>query len=129
MTAGAAGDGGKAFGAGTGGAGGDGGDAGHSGNGGNGGDATGTGNGGNGGAAGDSNGNAGTTAWWDGRIVGCWVQDAAGVVEVRALEKLPAAARKALAAEAERLTTWLDGVRIGTVYPSAAMKVVDWVHP
>ena len=23
----------------------------------------------------DTNGNAGTTAWWDGRIVGCWVQD------------------------------------------------------
>ena len=40
----------------------------------------------------DSNGNAGTTAWWDGRIVGCWVQDDAGVVEVRTLEKLPKAA-------------------------------------
>ena len=39
----------------------------------------------------DSNGNAGTTAWWDGRIVGCWVQDDAGVVEVRPLEKLPRA--------------------------------------
>jgi hypothetical protein len=77
----------------------------------------------------DSNGNAGTTAWWDGRVVGCWVQDGDGVVEVRLLEKLPAAARKALAAEAERLTDWLGGVRVGTVYPSAAMKVVDWVHP
>ena len=31
----------------------------------------------------DRNGNAGTTAWWDGRIVGCWVQDDAGVVQVR----------------------------------------------
>ena len=30
----------------------------------------------------DSNGNAGTTAWWDGRIVGCWVQDDDGVVSV-----------------------------------------------
>jgi hypothetical protein len=77
----------------------------------------------------DRNGNAGTTAWWDGRIVGCWVQDDAGVVEVRLLEKVPAKAKKALAAEAERLTAWLDGVRIGTVYPSAAMKVVDWIHP
>ena len=37
----------------------------------------------------DTNGNAGTTAWWDGRVVGCWVQDDAGVVEVRLLEKLP----------------------------------------
>ena len=28
----------------------------------------------------DTNGNAGTTAWWDGRIVGCWAQDPDGVV-------------------------------------------------
>jgi hypothetical protein len=77
----------------------------------------------------DTNGNAGTTAWWDGRIVGCWVQDAAGVVEVRLLEKLPKQARTALAAEAERLTAWLDGVRVGTVYSSTAMKVVDWITP
>ncbi|WP_298516194.1 winged helix DNA-binding domain-containing protein [uncultured Nocardioides sp.] len=77
----------------------------------------------------DTNGNAGTTAWWDGRIVGCWVQDDAGVVEVRLLEKLPRAAKAAFRAEAERLTDWLAGVKVGTVYPSAAMKVVDWVHP
>jgi hypothetical protein len=77
----------------------------------------------------DGNGNAGTTAWWDGWVVGCWVQDDDGVVEVRLLEKVPAQGKKALAAEAERLTAWLGGVRIGTVYPSAAMKVVDWVHP
>ena len=77
----------------------------------------------------DRNGNAGTTAWWDGRIVGCWVQDDAGVVEVRLLERLPQRATAAFRAEAERLTEWLDGVRIGTVYPSSAMKVVEWVHP
>ena len=28
----------------------------------------------------DTNGNGGTTAWWAGRIVGCWVQDDDGVV-------------------------------------------------
>lgn len=77
----------------------------------------------------DTNGNAGTTAWWDGRVVGCWVQDEAGVVEVRLLEKLPRAATAALAVEAERLTAWLDGTRVGTVYPSVAMKAVDWIHP
>jgi hypothetical protein len=77
----------------------------------------------------DTNGNAGTTAWWDGRVVGCWVQDDDGVVEVRLLEKLPRAARAVLRAEAERLTDWLDGVRVGTVYPSTAMKVVEWVTP
>ena len=77
----------------------------------------------------DRNGNAGTTAWWDGRIVGCWVQDDAGVVEVRLLEKLPRAAVAALESEAARLTDWLDGVRVSTVYPSSAMKVVEWVKP
>ena len=30
----------------------------------------------------DSNGNAGTTAWWNGQVVGCWVQDDDGVVSV-----------------------------------------------
>jgi hypothetical protein len=70
----------------------------------------------------DSNGNAGTTAWVDGRVVGCWIQDDAGVVDVRLLEKVPPAAARALAVEAERLSGWLDGVRVGTVYPSAAMK-------
>lgn len=70
----------------------------------------------------DRNGNAGTTAWVDGRVVGCWVQDEGGVVSVHLLEPVPAAARALLDAEAERLTTWLDGVRVGTVYPSPAMK-------
>jgi len=77
----------------------------------------------------DTNGNAGTTAWWDGRVVGCWVQDDDGVVRVRTLERLPKAALTALEAEAARLTGWLAGVRVGTVYPSSAMKVVDWVAP
>ncbi len=70
----------------------------------------------------DTNGNAGTTAWWDGRIVGCWVQDDAGVVEVRYVDRVPKAAEKSLRTEAERLTEWLDGVRVSTVYPSSAMK-------
>jgi winged helix DNA-binding protein len=78
----------------------------------------------------DTNGNAGTTAWWDGRVVGCWVQDEGGAVEVRTLEPLPRAARAALDAEAERLTDWLGGTRVGTVYPSAAMKApAPWVSP
>ncbi|WP_134764906.1 winged helix DNA-binding domain-containing protein [Nocardioides sp. 1609] len=71
----------------------------------------------------DRNGNAGTTAWVDGRIVGCWVQDDAGTVAVRLLEPVTSAARAALDAEAVRLTGWLDGQRVGTVYPSALMKL------
>ncbi|MEZ0164464.1 winged helix DNA-binding domain-containing protein [Kineococcus sp. LSe6-4] len=70
----------------------------------------------------DRNGNAGTTAWVDGRVVGCWVQDAAGTVHLRLLERVPARARRALEAEARRLTEWLGGTRVGTVYPSPAMK-------
>jgi hypothetical protein len=70
----------------------------------------------------DRNGNAGTTAWVDGRVVGCWVQDEAGRVSVHLLGPVGPAAARALDLEATRLTTWLDGLRIGTVYPSAAMK-------
>lgn len=72
----------------------------------------------------DSNGNAGTTAWWDGRIVGCWVQDAGGAVHVVLAEgeDVGVAGRAALHAEADRLTAWLDGVRITNGYASLMMR-------
>jgi hypothetical protein len=70
----------------------------------------------------DRNGNAGTTAWVDGRAVGCWVQDDAGVVHLRLLEPVAARARRALDDEAARLTAWLDGLRVPTVYKSPAMR-------
>jgi hypothetical protein len=70
----------------------------------------------------DTNGNAGTTAWLDGRVVGCWVQDDQGVVHVHLVEELTKAQAALLDLEAERLTEWLDGVVIGTVYPSPTMK-------
>ena len=70
----------------------------------------------------DTRGNAGTTAWVDGRVVGCWIQDETGVVHVRLLETVSASARRSLDAEAARLTEWLGGVRIGTGYVSRAMK-------
>jgi hypothetical protein len=72
----------------------------------------------------DTNGNAGTTAWWGGRIVGCWVQDPDGVVTVVPLRDLGSEARQALDAEAVRLTTWLDGTKVSTVYWSPLMKSV-----
>ncbi|MES0832749.1 winged helix DNA-binding domain-containing protein [Nocardiopsis tropica] len=68
-------------------------------------------------------GNAGTTAWADGRAVGTWVQDGAGAVRVHLLEPVPAPTRRALDEEAERLTAWLGGVRVGTGYVSPAMRV------
>jgi len=70
----------------------------------------------------DSNGNAGTTAWWDGRVVGCWVQDDDGRVEVILRDDVGDEARAALDREADRLTAWLDGVRIANVYASLQMK-------
>ena len=70
----------------------------------------------------DTAGNAGTTAWVNGRAVGAWVQDEAGRVELRMVEGVPTGARQALLAEADRLTDWLDGERVGTVYPSPAMR-------
>jgi hypothetical protein len=73
----------------------------------------------------DTNGNAGTTAWWDGRIVGAWAQDPDGVVVLHLLEDIGGDGRAALMAEAERLTAWLDGHRVSTVYPSAAMRIAQ----
>ncbi len=72
----------------------------------------------------DGNGNAGTTAWWAGRIVGCWVQDDDGVVSVVLRHDIGADGTRALRAEASRLTDWLAGHRVGTVYPSALMRSV-----
>ena len=72
----------------------------------------------------DTNGNAGTTAWWGGQIVGCWAQDEDGAVSVILLRDVGSEARAALDLEAERLTTWFAGDRIGTVYPSPLMKTL-----
>jgi hypothetical protein len=73
----------------------------------------------------DRTGNAGTTAWVNGRIVGCWTQDPAGVVQVHLLEDVPAWAAQALRHEGERLTEWLAGVRVPTGYASPAMRQAD----
>lgn len=70
----------------------------------------------------DINGNAGTTAWWRGRVVGCWVQDPRGQVVVRPLTDIEPAGMRALRSEAERLTAWLDGQVISPIYKSPAMK-------
>jgi hypothetical protein len=66
----------------------------------------------------DSNGNGGTTAWWDGRIVGGWTQTPAVEVVVALLEDVGADGRAALDREAARLTAWLDGTQIGGRFPS-----------
>ena len=60
----------------------------------------------------DTNGNAGPTVWWDGRIVGGWAQRPDGEVAIRLLEDLGADARRAIQAEAVRLQAWLWPARV-----------------
>jgi hypothetical protein len=72
----------------------------------------------------DSVGNGGTTAWWDGRIVGAWYQLPDGRVDLLLLERISRAARLALAEEADRLTRWLDGARPGGRWVGPAVAEV-----
>jgi len=60
----------------------------------------------------DSNGNAGPTVWWDGRVVGGWSQRADGEIAHELLEDVGADAVRAVEAEAERLRAWFGDVRI-----------------
>jgi hypothetical protein len=70
----------------------------------------------------DRAGNIGATAWWDGRVVGAWFQSPDGRVHVSVESEVPAAGRRALEAEAARLTEWLDGEVVGTIYNSVAAR-------
>jgi hypothetical protein len=70
----------------------------------------------------DRNGNAGPTAWCDGRVVGGWRQDGDGRVVLQLLEDVGAKASKALTRKADELTDWLSGVRINPRFPSALSK-------
>lgn len=72
----------------------------------------------------DRNGNAGPTAWWDGRIVGSWTQDPDGTVVVVPTEPLPTEAAGALAEQADRLTAWLDGDVVRSVYQSPVVRAL-----
>jgi hypothetical protein len=77
----------------------------------------------------DSSGNAGNTAWWDGRIVGGWDKSAAGEVHVELLEDIGREGRAALEAESGRLTEWLGGTRVTGRYPSPLAKRVAASRP
>jgi hypothetical protein len=66
----------------------------------------------------DANGNGGPTAWWDGRIVGGWTQQPDGTVVVVPAEALGSDAAGALAHEAGRLTDWLAGDVVKSIYQS-----------
>ncbi|BBZ33315.1 winged helix DNA-binding domain-containing protein [Mycolicibacterium confluentis] len=70
----------------------------------------------------DTNGNAGPTAWWNGRIVGGWHQNQDARVEVTLLEDIGRQGREALSRKADELTAWLDGTRISPRFPSPLSK-------
>lgn len=70
----------------------------------------------------DRSGNAGPTAWWHGRVVGGWYQDADGRVQLQELEDVGRVARQALQRRAAELTEWLDGVHIRPRFPSPLSK-------
>ncbi|MGI8585663.1 MAG: winged helix DNA-binding domain-containing protein [Thermoleophilaceae bacterium] len=72
----------------------------------------------------DTSGNAGPTAWWDGRIVGGWRQSDAGDVGLQMLEDVGAEGLRALEHQAARLTDWLAGTRALPRFPSPLSKAV-----
>ena len=66
----------------------------------------------------DTNGNGGPTMWWNGRIVGGWTQAPDGTVVLVPATTLPREARAPLEAAAARLTAWLDGDVVRSIYQS-----------
>jgi hypothetical protein len=73
----------------------------------------------------DTNGNAGPTAWWNGRIVGGWRQTETGEVDLQLLEDAGKAGRRALADEARRLTEWFGGTRALMRFPSPLSRQIE----
>lgn len=73
----------------------------------------------------DSNGNAGPTAWADGRVVGGWWQSDDGVVQLQLLDDIGREHTAALRARAEELSAWLAGRRVLPRFPSPLAKSVS----
>lgn len=62
----------------------------------------------------DRSGNVGPTVWWNGRVVGGWAQRADGEIVWRILDGdgLGRDAESAIAAEAQRLASWVGTARV-----------------
>ncbi|GHG65506.1 winged helix DNA-binding domain-containing protein [Streptomyces griseocarneus] len=60
----------------------------------------------------DRAGNVGPTVWWNGRVVGGWAQRANGEIVWRLLQDAGREAGAAIAAEAERLSSWIGDTRV-----------------
>ena len=70
----------------------------------------------------DSAGNAGTTVWVNGRIVGCWVQDDDQRVQLILMGDVPQHARRRLDNDVSLLDEFLAGEHVTNVFASAQMK-------
>ncbi|MGE0220734.1 winged helix DNA-binding domain-containing protein [Mycolicibacterium sp.] len=70
----------------------------------------------------DRRGNAGPTAWVDGRVVGAWAHGSDGRVQLRLATDVSRTARKALQCKADELTEWLGGVRVRPRFPAPLSK-------
>lgn len=70
----------------------------------------------------DRAGNGGTTIWVNGRIAGCWVQDARGAVQSILMSEITRAERTLLDVEVARLDEFVGGERIHNVFASPQMK-------
>ena len=70
----------------------------------------------------DNAGNAGPTAWVDGRVVGLWAQRANLEVGYRLLDDVGREARLALDEEASRLTAWLGKDRVFPRFPNPTFQ-------
>jgi hypothetical protein len=70
----------------------------------------------------DRNGNAGPTAWLDGRVVGGWSQKDDGQVVVVPCAEIDPAGLRLLEAEAGRLSDWLDGEVVRPIYQSPLVR-------
>ncbi|HEU4567029.1 MAG TPA: winged helix DNA-binding domain-containing protein [Marmoricola sp.] len=70
----------------------------------------------------DRNGNGGPTAWVDGRIVGGWTQKDDGQVVVVACAEVDRAGQRLLDDQADRLTSWLSGDVVRSIYQSPLVR-------
>lgn len=72
----------------------------------------------------DTNGNAGPTVWADGQVVGAWGQRADGTIAVELLAPVPAAHRRMIDAEAERLCGLVGETRFSVRFQSPLGKAL-----
>ncbi len=73
----------------------------------------------------DTAGNAGNTVLVSGRVIGAWGQRPDGTVVVGLLDRIDAASRRLVDAEAARLTEWLDGTVVAARFPTPLVKELN----